>query len=410
MSIEIRNATPDEYPALIDVISTAFLDRPDVARVATQVRPLWDPARTWIALDGARVCGSFRSWATELTLPGLGRLPAAAVAAVTVLPTHRRRGILTGLAAAEHAAIRERGEAMALLYASEHGIYGRFGYGSATRHATWTVDLGHTRVLAPVGDTGTVELVTPDVAIRDTIRDTYDAWRRTRPGELRRRDFTWDMRLGLEEEAWGEPWKGFVALHRDAAGHADGYLRYKAKNEWDQLPRNRLEVQDLVGLTDEAEGALWAFLGSVDLVASLRAEGRSPAERLPWRLSNPRAATLTELADGMWVRLFDVPRSLAARRYERAGSLVLDVIDDDAVGGRWRVALEASPDGATCVATDRSPDLTLPVAALGSVYLGAHDLRDVALRTGVDEHRAGALAEASAVFGTLREPWCSTFF
>jgi hypothetical protein len=28
----------------------------------------------------------------------------------------------------------------------------------------------------------------------------------------------------------------------------------------------------------------------------------------------------------------------------------------------------------------------------------------------VDEHRAGALAEATALFRTLDEPWCSTFF
>ena len=39
--------------------------------------------------------GTFRSWATELTVPGGAALPASAIAAVTVRPTHRRRGILT---------------------------------------------------------------------------------------------------------------------------------------------------------------------------------------------------------------------------------------------------------------------------------------------------------------------------
>ena len=72
--------------------------------------------------------------------------------------------------------------------------------------------------------------------------------------------------------------------------------------------------------------------------------------------------------------------------------------------------LDATADGATCTPTDRSPDLTLPVAALGSVFLGAHDLRDVVIRTGVDEHTPGTLATAATVFRTAREPWCSSFF
>ena len=116
---EIRRVREDELPAYIESMSTGFLERPSVERVAEEVKPLWDLERAWAAFDGDRVCGTFRSWATELTVPGGGRLPAAAVAGVTVMPTHRRRGILRGMVAAEHAASRERGEAVALLHASE---------------------------------------------------------------------------------------------------------------------------------------------------------------------------------------------------------------------------------------------------------------------------------------------------
>ena len=116
------------------------------------------------------------------------------------------------------------------------------------------------------------------------------------------------------------------------------------------------------------------------------------------------------LSDGLWVRLFDLRAALAARTYERDASLVLEVVDPLAPGGAHRLLLDATADGATCTPTDRSPDLTLPVAALGSVFLGAHDLRDVAIRTGVDEHTRGTLAAAAAAFRTAREPWCSSFF
>jgi predicted acetyltransferase len=310
---------------------------------------------------------------------------------------------------AEHAAMRARGEAMALLYASEFPIYGRFGYGNATRWARWTVDATRTGIVA--GEGTDVSLVKPDEAIRDELRDFYDTWRRRQPAELRRRDIGWGFRIGLEEDAWEGRWKGWLAVHRDAAGAVDGYAQYGAEGRWENhVAKGRLDVSELLAADEEAERSLWAHLLTRDLVATVRASQRPADDRIGWRLTNPRAASVDELGDALWVRLFDVPRALAARGYEREGRLVLDVIDADATGGRTRVVLDATPDGATCTTTDASPDIALPVTALGSVYLGAHDLRDVVLRTGADEHRAGALDEAARLFRTAREPWCSTFF
>lgn len=408
MSIEIRNVSPDEYAPFIEALSTAFLDRPDIARVAEAVTPLWDPQRTWAAFDGDRVCGTFRSWATEITVPGGARLPASAIAAVTVLPTHRRRGILTGMVAAEHAAIRERGEAVGVLYSAEYPIYGRYGYGPACRVATWTLDAGVTGFHgAPVPG---VELALPGPETRDAMTAVFEAWRVHQAGELRRRPFRWDDDLGLIEAHWGERWKGFLALHRDAAGSIDGYVRYRAEEKWEhRQPRCILKVNEMHALTDEAQIALWRHLAETDLVSTVVAEGRSPSDRLPWLLTNARAAVMSDVGDGLWVRLFDVARALEARSWERPGSLVLEVIDGEA-GAPIRLALDVSPDGATCRPTDRSADLTLSVAALGAAYLGGTRLQRAVIATGVDEHRDGALAIADSLLRTSDEPWCSTFF
>ena len=116
--VEIRHIRDEELLDYIDALTIGFLERPDIAKVVDEVRPLWDLQRTWAAVDGSRICATFRSWDTELTVPGLARLPASAVSAVTVLPTHRRRGILRRMIATEHAAMRERGESIGLLYAS----------------------------------------------------------------------------------------------------------------------------------------------------------------------------------------------------------------------------------------------------------------------------------------------------
>ena len=408
MTIEVRNAQPDQYAAYIEASSTAFLYRPDAEKLALLVAPHWDPTRTWAAFDGDLICGTFRSWATELTVPGGATLPASAIAAVTVRPTHRRRGTLTALTAAEHAVIRERGEAFGLLYASEYPIYGRFGYGPGCRAATWTLDASRTSFHgAPASG---IELMTPDAAAAHTIKSIFEAWRIRQAGELRRREFRWEDDLGLRENGFGPTWRGFLAVHRNASGEPDGYARYRAEEKFvDHQPAGVIMVDELHALTDEAGAALWRFLAEVDLVTTVRAEGRSPTDRLPWLLTNARAAIPSELGDGMWVRLFDVPRALAARTYPRDGRLVIEVVDAE-LGSPLRVALDTSPDGAACAVTDRSPDLTLPVAALGAAYLGGSRLRDATIATGVDEHTPGSLATLDALLRTADEPWCSTFF
>jgi predicted acetyltransferase len=411
VAIDIRTMREEETPVWLDCMATAFLDRIDTRRVAEEVTPLWDFKRLWGVLEGDTVVGTLRTWASELTAPGGSRLPASAVSGVSVRGTHRRRGILTRLVEAEHAAARERGEAIAMLYASEYPIYGRFGYGSASPIATWTLDAGATSFHRP--PSGSVEFATPSVEIRDSLKVVFDAWRLRQPGEIRRRDFTWDFDLALRESVWGPGWKGFVAIHRDASGTIDGYVRYHGEAKWVQRqPRSTIELDELHALTDDAYDAIWQFLASLDLVVTIKAERRRPNERLPWLLTNARAAEPSEVGDGLWVCLLDLPRALAARAYERQGSIVLEAIDRAGTDAetRTRVALDAGPDGATCALTDRAPDLTLEAAALGAAYLGGARLRDAVAARGVDEHTPAALGRADALFATLAPPWCSTFF
>ncbi|CAN5225014.1 GNAT family N-acetyltransferase [soil metagenome] len=409
MTTVVRPVSAEELPAFLEALSTGFLERPDVAKVAEELKPLWDLQRTLAAFDGDRICGTFRSWASELTVPGGARLPASAVTAVTVMPTHRRRGVLRSMMTAEKDAVNARGEAVGVLYASEYPIYGRFGYGSATRSATWTVDALGTGFHAPA--TGSLEVVTPGQAAVEAMKGVFDAWRLQQTGEISRPGYRWEYDLGLRPTAWGKDWKGFLVLHRDPSGTVDGYVRYRTEEKWEKRqPRNVVLVDELHALSDDAYRSLWRFLVEIDLVSTIKAEWRSSNERLPWLLTNARAAVASDVGEAVWVRLFDVPRALMARTYERAASIVLEVIDPALADGRVNLLLDASPDGTTCAPTDRGADLTVGVAALGAAYLGGSRLRDAVLAGGADEHRAGALSEADALLRTADEPWCSTFF
>jgi GNAT superfamily N-acetyltransferase len=88
---------------------------------------------------------TFASWVGELTLPG-GTIPACAISAVTVAPTHRRRGILRSVMAGELRAAADLGVPIAALTVSESTIYGRFGFGAAIPATTWRSTRG-----APAG-------------------------------------------------------------------------------------------------------------------------------------------------------------------------------------------------------------------------------------------------------------------
>jgi predicted acetyltransferase len=413
MAIDVRPIRDDELFAFLDAASTGFLERPENAKIAEEVREYWDLGRVWGAFEGGRIVGTLRTWGTELTVPGRGRIKGSAVTSVAVLPTHRRRGILSRMVATEHAAARERGEVAALLYASEFPIYGRFGYGPATRAATWTLDARATGFHPSGDDGGFVDFIPTDEAGEAIARDVFEAWRARQPGEIWRRPITWQADFGRVGSAWGTPWKGFVVGHRDGAGTADGYARYHVEEKWEQRqPRNVLVVDDVHALTDDSYRSLWLFLAGIDWVATVKAEKRQPAERLPWLLTNQRAIALSDVGDGLWVKLLDIPGALAARTYEGAASLVLEIVDRDGDGGesRTRLLLDAGPDGATCAATKRSADLTVDASALGAAYLGGPRLRDAVLARGHDEHRPGALGEADALFATVDAPWCSTFF
>jgi predicted acetyltransferase len=315
------------------------------------------------------------------------------------------------MAAAEDRAIRDRGEPVALLHASEYEIYGRLGYGPATRATDWTI-----RTVAAGGvhgrKAGSIELLSPaDPATKKTLSAVFEAWRLRQAGEVARRERHWDQYLGTEKAPWGARWKGWVALHRDETGEPDGYARYTADSkEDDLLPTSVLTVNELVALSATAYSGLLRYALEVDLIRTVKLENRPETERARWLLRNPRAASNAASWDSVWVRLFDVPAALEARRYEREGRLVLEIVDDGAAGGRWCVQLDAGPDGSRCTPTDRSPDLTLPVAALGAAYLGGTRLRDTVLGTGADEHREGALAAADALLRTSEEPYCSTHF
>jgi predicted acetyltransferase len=405
--MQVRTIDVDELVAWVEASHVPFFNQYSATDEAEFRRPRIDFARTWAAVDADTIVGTLRSFATELTVPGGSGLTADAVTNVGVSPTHRRQGVMTELV---HAALRmaaERAEPLSILIAAEYPIYGRFGYGPSTQHASYTVDTH--RAQFTTSPAGRAQLVQADVGVQAAPR-VYDEFRRLQTGALVRRDFWWGLDFG-QSEAFGQPrWKGFCALYRDGNGQPKGFVRYHVKEAWDQrLPNNTVVIDELLSVTPAAYAALWQFCCELDLVTSITAGDRRIDEPLPWLLHDARAVRQTGRADFLWVRILDVPRALSARAYPHEGRAVLEVVD--ALGyAAGRFALEAGPHGATCHPTTESADLSLSAAALGAAYLGGttvYALREVGL---IDEHTPGGVNRLDALLRTRHAPWCNTWF
>jgi predicted acetyltransferase len=412
MPLTIRNVRPEELPAWFTAFGTAFYMWPfEPHALAAARRDGFDPERLVGAFDGDTIVGTFRSFASQLTLPGGTRVPVNAVSGVSVRPTHRRRGTLTRLVVDDVARSVARGEVASILISAEWPIYGRFGYGPATWHSRWTLRTrGASLDIAPVG---TIEYLDP-LAARQLIPDLYDRYAAGQPGEMSRLGYRWDEALGLIEISGRPRWRGIIAVHRSEAGELDGYARYHGEEIWEEgTPENVLVLDELHALTDAAELDLWRYLVDMDITASIKAETRREREPVQWHLSDGRAARMTGRFDFLWLRPLDVERLLSERGYERDGGLALeieDVVDSRPGPAAGRYRLEVQGGRASCRRTDAAPDLTLAAHLLGAASLGGTRLTDAARAGGAIEHRAGALAAADALLRTADAPWCSTWF
>lgn len=406
--IEIRVITEDQLGAWGAAVSIGFM-RAGLPEGLEFRRLRLFPDRTVGAFDQGRCVGTFRSMPNELTLPGGALLPVSAITGVTVNQTHRRRGLLTRMMDRELAAARERGEAVAILIAAEYNIYGRYGFGPATRHHGWQIDIDRARGLregVPLAEGGRLEFVTM-AELAKVGPELHEAWRRGRPGAIGRDEAYWKMVTGqipVPGFDWKEP---FAVVHRNPEGTVTGLVLYSVEDQWDgAYPDCPLTVRDFLALDQPTANSLWSYLLSVDWVRRVIVRNIGPDDPLPLLLGDPRAAVPhDEDSDFTWLRVLDVSAAFGARTYARAGRVVLEVSDPAGyAAGRW--ALETAADGTgRAVPTTDPADLALGVGALGSLYLGAESAPRLAAAGLVAEERPGAAAALDLLLRTPLKAW-----
>ncbi|THA65236.1 GNAT family N-acetyltransferase [Streptomyces sp. A0958] len=413
--MEIRPTTDKDLDVFVDTVHAAFGHFPET--------PIADGGRWWSALEmdrgllavapEGRPVGTAAAYSFELTLPGRIPVPVAGVTAVGVLPSHRRRGVLSAMMRHQLTEVRARGEFLSVLLASEAPIYGRFGYGPATSTARLTVPRHKAALAAPRAlatadapatgsDSGSVEILRR-AECGEILEAVYDRYRRAQPGALSRPHRWWTLGAGHPPIS---PAPRYVAVHRDADGAADGYASYSLGSVGEQ---STLTVDETIAADDAVFTALARFVLGHDLVSQVVFRHVPPEHPLRWQLADLRAGEVGGHTDWLWVRLLDVPRALTARGWFTDGELVLDV-DDPFLGEHGRYLLTVRDGKADCVPTDRDPDLSLDVRDLGSVYLGGTRPSTLVRAGHIRAHHPGAAVLADALFGTDRSPHCLHWF
>ena len=405
MSIEIRPIKQEQLEAFQLVMRAPFGFDP-TPEMRENFSRTFELERLRAAFDGDQIVGTFGAFSFELSVPG-GSLPMAGTTVVTVLPTHRRQGILTNMMADHFRELRDTGEPIAALWASESSIYGRFGYGPATELVEAEIAKPFARLVDPPNIAGTMRLVELEEAL-EVFPTVYEIVAKQRPGMYQRPENWWRERVLSDPEYRRH---GSTAHRRVLHTRGDtpvGYVLFRTNTDR-AAGKSKVKVVELTAIDAESERSLWQFLFGIDLVDSIGYWNLPTVSPLSWWLEQPRRLE-RKVEDALWLRPIDVVTALNGRRYPVAGSVTFRMRDElcDWNDGVFRLESDESGTG-SCIPYEGDPQIELTPFALGSIYLGGHRLRDLA-EAGLITGEASALRQADALFSWHCVPWCQEIF
>jgi predicted acetyltransferase len=404
VTVEVRACKSDELLSAFAPIWHYFGTVAPTEEASARILHFIPPERMHAAWVDGTLAGGAGAFTFRLTVPG-GRLPTAGVAAVAVLPTHRRRGLLTALMRAQLADVHERGEPLAALWSADERIYGRFGYGMASLCGELELPRQHSALASSTPFSGKGRLAGADEPA-DAFVDVYERVAAFRPGMLRRSREWWELRI-LDDRPERRAGGGELArLLVEVDGKPEGYALYRLHTSFEAgVSTGSLNVVEAMGTTPEATRDVWRTLLELDWIDRIKARLLPVDHELFLLLAEPRRMRF-RVGDALWVRLVDVAAALSGRSYAEDGAVVFEVADELCPWntGRWKL------EGGEAVPTEAEPDLRCEVHALGSVYLGGFTFAQLQRAGRIEEARAGGVARADALFRSDCAPWCPEIF
>jgi len=406
MAIRVRTTrTQDEYLAAVKSIGHYFGGGWTPEEAEEWSSQLLPHERMHAAFDGDAIVGGAGVFPFELTVPG-AQLPCAGVTVVGVLPTHRRQGILGRMMRAQLDDIRDRGEPLAALWASEETIYARFGYGLAAQDVGVKASRVHAELQPNLPRVGSTRLVTHEEALA-TFPRIYDRARRRTVGFISRSEEWWTRRR-LDDRP--EHRRGAGELNRlllEIDGRPAGYALYRIKLEFEDATNvSQVRVSEAIGESPVAVRELWRVLLSIDWTGSIECF-TLPADHPLFLLVRRPNQLGWKVFDGLWLRFVDLGAALSARSLASDGRVTFEVTSDPMFpenAGTWTL------EQGRARRSSRRADVRLDVQALACAYLGGFTFVDLMRAGRVEEVARGGIARADALFRVDQKPWTPEIF
>ncbi|PRY46567.1 GNAT family N-acetyltransferase [Umezawaea tangerina] len=313
-------------------------------------------------------------------------VPMGGVSAVVVDPHARGRGVASTLLDTALRTMRERGQALSVLYPTVPALYRGFGWERAGVHER--VDFTMDRLLmSPRAPRGLATRRATEADLADA-HACYTAFAATADGMLDRHApaFAWEKLLDLD----------VMTLVHDDEGALRGYLTAERERE-------RLKVDDLVGLDPAAQLTLLAELTSWAGVLG----------KVSLRIADPAFTDLltaqaihNDVKTSQWMmRVVDLPAAVAARGWPNAEGMRPAAVDLDVVDGHapWHAGprrLVVDDDGVR-VEPGGTGAVRVHARALGPWFSGVQSTRALR-RAGLLEGDAPLLDRLAAAPGTPR--------
>ncbi|MER6315622.1 GNAT family N-acetyltransferase [Streptomyces sp. NPDC001581] len=401
--VDIHDVPEADIDRALELAYLVFHDRPDKEARARH-HALLERCLRIGAYDGDALVGFMAAHDFRLSVPGAD-LPCPGLTFVCVAPTHRRRGVLTGLMTEMLERAAATGSPLAALWASEAAIYGRFGYGGATTGVTIEIDSTRPLALRIDPDRRPLRLVDPQEALA-VIGPFHESARARRAGRPTRSAPRWrDEWLTEQDEQDEELSPPRIIVLGEPGEPIAGYVLYRTKPEADggpaRAPQGLVRVEELEADTPAVAAALWQCLAALDLTGRVRAWGRPADDPLLHFAVDRDQVRVTAQYPALWLRLVDVRAALTARSWAAPVDVVLEVHDVRLPANTGRFRLDAGPDGAAYEPAESAADLALDVRELAACYLGGTRVAELVAAGLVREHTAGA---AAALDAALRTP------
>ena len=316
--VDVAEARKDEFLE-VDRLAFAFDTTPETDALVP-LTLTWDRDR---GVESTRTAPSRRCTprsSSSSPCPAR-RSPCSGLTWVGARPDQRRRGLLHAMIDTHFERSLARGEPVSALFAAEHAIYGRFGYGSACRRRP--PQARPRRRAARRARIGR-----PDRPVRHGRRRPAHARRRRRPPGGGHRAARAGSPATLPSTSGARSStrrRGATAASRCASRRCStrtappGRTRCSGARRTGPTaaPRASCGCARPSAVDAAAAHRLWSFLLDLDLMATVESPMLPADDPLLLLLVDQRGAE-PRLNDNVWVRLLDLPVALAGRRYSGA--------------------------------------------------------------------------------------------